>query len=183
MQLPAQAVAQQTPCAHAPLVQSVSAAHPAPLAFRPHDPLSQVAGATQSALDAHVDLHAEPPHWNAPHELDAGVAHFPPPLQVAAGVNVFVPAGQLAPLQAVPDGYSWHAPAPSHLPSVPHEAAPWSTHEPAGSGMPAGTLRHCPTEPASAHDLHAPLQAVAQQTPWAHTPDAHCVPLLQAAPF
>ena len=31
--------------------------------------------------------------------------------------------------------------------------------------------------------MQAPPQAVAQQTPWAHTPEAHCPPLEQAAPF
>jgi hypothetical protein len=61
-QLPAQAVAQQTPWAHAPLLHSVAAAHPAPLALRPQEPFTQAAGATQSASDAHVDLHAELPH-------------------------------------------------------------------------------------------------------------------------
>jgi hypothetical protein len=35
--------------------------------------------------------------------------------------------------QTVPLAYSWHAPAPSHAPSVPHEAAPWSTHWPRAS--------------------------------------------------
>jgi hypothetical protein len=52
-----------------------------------------------------------------------------------------------------------------------------------GSGLLAGTLVHDPIVPASAHDLHALAQAVAQQTPWAQLPDAHSVRSEQKAPF
>jgi len=35
----------------------------------------------------------------------------------------------------------------------------------------------------SAHDLQAPAQAVAQQTPWAQMVEAHSLPSEQDAPF
>ncbi len=41
---------------------------------------------------------------------------------------------------------------------------------------------HTPTDPASAHDLHEPVQAVEQQTPCAQNPDRHSLPLEQANP-
>ncbi len=37
--------------------------------------------------------------------------------------------------------------------------------------------------PDSAHDLQGPLQAVAQQTPWAHTAEAHSAAAEQKAPM
>jgi hypothetical protein len=53
----------------------------------------------------------------------------------------------------------------------------------AGSGDPVGTLVQVPSEPASAHDLQAPLQVVAQQIPCAQIADAHSVPPEHEAPF
>ncbi|MES1166214.1 MAG: hypothetical protein ABUR63_10675, partial [Verrucomicrobiota bacterium] len=68
------------------------------------------------------------------------------------------------------------------MPFVLHDAPPLSAHAPAGSGAPAPTFLHWPNDPASAHDLHDPVQAVAQQTPWAQIPDAHWVPAEHDAP-
>ena len=34
----------------------------------------------------------------------------------------------------------------------------------------------------SAHDWHVPVQAVAQQTPWAQKPELHSAPVAQVAP-
>ena len=31
--------------------------------------------------------------------------------------------------------------------------------------------------------IHAPVQALSQQTPWAQNPERHCVSVLQAAPL
>ena len=52
----------------------------------------------------------------------------------------------------------------------------------AGSGRLVGTFVQVPRELASAHDLHASLQAVVPQTPWAQMPDAHSVLSEQTAP-
>jgi hypothetical protein len=52
-------------------------------------------------------------------------------------------------------------------PVLPQLAAPWLVQRPAGSLPPIGTAEQVPTPPASAHDMHVPVQAVAQQTPCA----------------
>jgi hypothetical protein len=38
---------------------------------------------------------------------------------------------------------------------------------PAGSAPPTGTAEQMPAPPGRAHDMHVPVQAVAQQTPCA----------------
>ena len=81
---------------------------------------------------AQVDSQAPAPQMKGKHEVGAGVLQLPAPSQVPPAVNV-PPVGQLAAAQAVPCWYFWQAPD-WHLPSVPHEAAPWSAHPPAGSG-------------------------------------------------
>jgi hypothetical protein len=48
---------------------------------------------------------------------------------------------------------------------------------------PTGTGRHVPSDPATAHDWHAPVQAELQQNPCAHCPDTHSVLSPQACPF
>lgn len=123
MQVPLQAVAQQTPCAHWPDRHSVPAWQTAPLGLSPHDPLLQVAGAAQSASLAQVDLHAFRPQVNGKQDAGLGTVQVPAPSQAPLAVKVLPGAGQFAPAQAVPWGYFWQAPA-WHLPSVPHEVGP-----------------------------------------------------------
>jgi hypothetical protein len=75
-------------------------------------------------------------------------------------------------------------PAPSHVPSVPHDvgavieqSSPW--------GTPARTRAHVPSDlPVSTvlHAWHCSLHAVEQQTPSAQWPLAHPPSLEQAAP-
>ena len=60
--VPAHAVRQQTPCAQMPVVHSVPSPHVAPGDLRPHDPLLQTEGATQSESEVHVALQTEEPH-------------------------------------------------------------------------------------------------------------------------
>ena len=48
--------------------------------------------------------------------------------------------------------------------------------------MPVATFVHVPSDPCRLHDLHEALQVVVQQTPCAHTFDAHSVPAEQLAP-
>jgi hypothetical protein len=103
----------------------------------------------------------------------------PPPLQVRAGVHV--EPLQLAAAHTVPLAYRRHAPAPSHAPSCPQLAAPSSAHWLSGSA-PAGTLMHCPSLPAIAHDRQLPPHAVAQQTPSTQKPDAQSLAAPQGAP-
>jgi hypothetical protein len=113
--------------------------------------------------------------------VEVGVTHLPAPSQVEAFVNVVVPAGQVGSAHLVLAGYFWHPPA-TQRPFVPQLAAPWSTHTPFGSMVPVATFVQSPSVPTSAHDLHAALQVVTQQTPCAHTPEAHSVAPEQGAP-
>lgn len=76
----------------------------------------------QSTSATHVVLQAPAPHTNgAQPDVEPGT-HVPDPLQVAA--VVCDPLVQDAAVHTVPATYLRHAPAPSHTPSVPHEAAP-----------------------------------------------------------
>lgn len=182
MQVPEQAVPQQTPCAqvfdwHSPPIWQT-----APFGFSPQDPLMQVAGVAQSALLVQVDLQALTPQVNGKQEPAMGVPQVPLPSQTAAGVKVVPGTVQVAPAQAVPCGYFWQAPA-WHFPSFPQDAVPWSVHRPAGSGNPVATAVQSPMVPVSAHEKQEPPQAVAQQTPCAHWPDWHSVALEQNAPL
>jgi hypothetical protein len=156
------AVAQQTLCAQMPLAQSVPAAHPAPFGRLVQTPLEQMFGETQSVSALHDILQTPEPHPYGSHIDVVAAWHVPVPLQVRADVSV--DPVQVAAAQVVPAAYRRHAPLPLHIPSVPQVAAVASVHWSSGSA-PLGTLVHAPTVPAIAHDLHVPVQAVAQQTP------------------
>jgi hypothetical protein len=142
-------------------------------------------------------------HWSITHTRQGAwqlLALQLLPRQTPAPVQLGVAAGQLSGLstQAPPalhtrstrppsaqralphdelTGSRWQPP----LPSQPLVQAP-SEQVPVGSAPRAGTLAQRPSCPGSAHDLHDPLQAVAQQRPWAHWPLAHWPPELQEAP-
>jgi hypothetical protein len=178
-----QGVLQQTPWAQKAELHSTPVAQARPLALSPHDPLVQTAGDAQSASAVQVPLHTAAPHWNGKQELVAGVTHRPAPSQVEVGVNWVVAVGQVDALQAVPLTYFWQAPAPSHLLLVPQVAAPWSRQVPSGSAPPVATLVHVPSVLPSAHDRHAPVQALLQQMPWAQNVLTHSAPEPQEAPL
>lgn len=180
-QVPAQASSQQTPCAQKPETHSAPSAHVLPAPLSPHEPFVQTAGAEQSRSLVHAALQTLPPHWNGKQELAAGVTHAPLPSQVEPGVKVVVPGKQLEPAHAVPCAYFWQAP-PWHLPVRPQLAGPLSTQISAGSGVPLGTVEQVPSAPGSAHDEHAPAQALSQQTPWAQKPVWHSFATEHEAP-
>lgn len=48
--------------------------------------------------------------------------------------------------------------------------------------MPSGTLRQVPSLPATAHDLHVPVQVAEQHRPWAQITELHSSSAPQAAP-
>jgi hypothetical protein len=102
MQLPMQAVRQQTPCEQKPVAHSVPSPQVAPGDLRPHDPPAHTDGAWQSASALHVPLHAATPHLYGAHEVDVGFTQVPAPSQAEPGVNVVEPAGQEASAQGVP---------------------------------------------------------------------------------
>jgi hypothetical protein len=108
----------------------------------------------------------------------------PLPLQVEADVSVTPPAGQLCARQTVAAGHLLHAPAPSHLPVVPHVLAAW-----VAQSLPWAvftlTFAHVPVVTpvlAARHDLHVVLQTSLQQTPSAHLPLAHSACVVHALP-
>jgi hypothetical protein len=169
IQVPLHEVPQQIPWAQMVLLHSVPLEQTAPFGLSPHDPPLQEAGIAQSLSVAQVALQAFVPQANGKQEDDAGTPQVPAPSQVPPGVKVVPVAGQVAAWHEVPCWYFSQAPA-WHLPSVPQLAAPLSTQLPAGSG-PEATAVHCPIVPVIAHDRQAPVQAVAQQTPWAQNVD------------
>jgi len=180
--VPVQAVLQQTLCAQKPLAHSAPSAQVAPGDLRPHEPFVHIAGGPQSASAVQLALQAEAPQRNGKHELAAGVTHAPAPSHVEPGVNVVVLAGQLGSPQGVPCPNFWQAPA-AHMPFVPHVDAPCATQVFEGSGAPVATSPHVPIAPCSAHDLHAPAQAVEQHTPCAQKPEPHSDAVEQNAPM
>jgi hypothetical protein len=182
MQVPVQAVPQQTPCAQRPLWHSVACWQTAPMGLRPHEPALQYWPAAQSASAVQADSQAPAPQMKGKQETGAGVLQLPAPSHVPPPVKLPPGIGQLALPQAVPCWYFWQAPD-WHLPSVPHEAAPWSVQTAAGSGWPVATLVQRPSEPASAQEKQGSEQVVAQQIPCAHCPDWHSAPAEQNAPF
>ena len=88
MQVPVQALLQQTPCAQKPDWQAAAAEQGAPGGSFPQLPLVQELGATQSLLVVQVILQAPVPHWKGSHSVEVTVLQFPVPSQVRAGVSV-----------------------------------------------------------------------------------------------
>ena len=182
MQVPVQAVAQQTPWAQMPLAHSGPLAQAAPLDLRPHEPLLQVANGAQSALAAQVALQALAPQANGKQDVAVGVTHVPAPSQVEPAVKVVPLAGQVAASQAVPCWYFSQAPA-WHLPSVPH--ARRAVVDAGARRIRAARRRPCrgPSLRLIAQDWQAPVHAVAQQTPCSQFPPWHSVSAEQKAPM
>jgi hypothetical protein len=140
-------------------------------------------GDWQSASTVHDVLHAFVAHTYGVQGAFVTVWQTPIPLHSRAGVTV-VELMQLATTQTVPWPYWRQAPAPLQLPSVPQLPAPWSAHWVVGTGSwPAAMLVHVPGVPASAHDLHVAVHAVAQQTPCAQMPLAQSVSAAHEAPL
>jgi hypothetical protein len=98
-------------------------------------------------------------------------------------LSVAVPAGQVAFAQEVPFAYLWQPPAPSHLPFVPHVAAPWSAQNVLEVGVaPAITGAQPPALPATLQAWHGPQLALVQQTLSTQLPVVHWLPAPQDAP-
>jgi len=185
-QVPVQALAQQTPCWQKPEAHSVAPPQVAPLPLRPQVPVVvlQRFGATQSALDAQVALHwpLVPQIRLPPQVVPVTVPQVPVPLHRRGGVKL-VPV-QVAAAHCVPLTYFRHAPAPSHMPSVPHVDAVVVAHWVVGLGAaPAGTGEQVPALPPSAHDWQVPVQVELQQTPCAQKPEPQSVAKVHAAPI
>jgi hypothetical protein len=181
IQVPVQALLQQTPWAQNPVPHSVPVPQAAPGGLRPQLMLTHWFGDTQSVLVEQVVLQAVALHMNGAQLALVTVRQVPAPSQVRAGVSV-VPA-QLAAAHCVPAATWRHFPAPSHVPSLPQTfvvVAHWL----AGVGAaPAATGVQVPVEPVRLHAWQVPVQAVLQQTPCAQLPEVHSEPAPQVTPF
>jgi hypothetical protein len=179
------ALPQHAPSTQFPLPHWVPAVHVAPSAsLGVHVPtgiIVQKLPAAQSPSLAHVVRQAwAPSHSKAP-QLCVVVPHAPPP-HAPASVRVVEPAGHEGAEHVVPSACFWHAPAPSHLPFVPHVEAACVAHTPFGSVTPAATGAHVPALPATLHARHDPQVAVPQQTPSTQWPVPHWLFAVQAVP-
>ena len=181
VQIPVHAPAQQTPCWHEPDAHSVPAAQSTPLTFLPQIVPLQTLPPEQSALVAHEVRHAPAvPQEYGSHACCVPGMHVPVPLQRPG--RVAVTPVQAGATHCVPEAYSRQAALPSHMPSLPQVAAPWSAHWPSGSA-PSGTLVQVPMLPGTAHDRQVPAQAPPQQTPCSQKLELHSGPPPQAAPI
>src|SRR3954452_20026212 len=141
-----------------------ASAHGVPFSCCTHTPPTQLNPVTQSALVAQLVLQLVVPHTYGLHDRSMPGAQAPVASQR--------PATRSAPMlhesmpHTVLTAYLRQAPMPSHCPSSPQVAAVPSAQEPCRS-IPSGTLRHVPSLPATAHDLHAPLHAAEQHRPCA----------------
>jgi hypothetical protein len=168
LQAPLQAVAQQIPCAHIADAHSVLPEHEAPLGFLPQELATQTLPALQFPSTVQPVKHLVPLHTYGMQFWAVGATQAP----VASHIDgpVYAPEVQRSGAQTVPARYLRHAPAPSQVPSVPQEAAPWSTQLRRGSWAPAATGVQCPSVDVRAQLRQAPWQAVSQQTPSTQKP-------------
>jgi hypothetical protein len=145
----------QTPAEHQlPGLQSVSA-----LQLPAHDVGPQVNG-VQSCV------------WTG--------GHAPAPLQPAASVAV-LPVHEAARQEVELPGYVHDAVCvPSQLPPHAVPSVAQAVRVPCGAPVVA---EHVPTLPVLSHAWHWPLQAVSQQTPSTHSPEAHWFAPPHALPF
>ncbi len=183
-QVPAHAVEQQTPCWQKLCAQSLANVQGWPSASLPQLMLTQRFVVTQSAAVVQVVLQVgvAVSHRYGSHSELVTVRQTPAPSHVRCGVSV--DPVHVAAAHCVPVAQNRHAPAPLHIPSVPHVAAAVVPHCDAGVGaVPLATLLHVPTLPVIAHDLHVPVHAWLQQTPCAQKPESHSFAIVHAVPI
>jgi hypothetical protein len=181
LQAAVQAVPQQTPWAQIVEAHSVPSEQLAPLIFLPQELTLHTLGVTQFAAVVQASKHFWPLHANGAHGRELGAMHCPVLVQVDGGVYTL--AAHVSPAQTVPTAYFRQPPAPSHLPSAPHAAAPPSLHMLRLSAAPAAMDVQRPIDEGRAQLRQAPLQASAQQTPSAQKPEAHSAAVVHIWPF
>ena len=172
LHVPVQALLQQYPCAQKPESHSLGVVHAVPIGFSVQRLALQMFGATQSAAAVQLARQADVrgSHVYAPHELVVAAAHTPAPLHTRADVAVD-PVQERA-THSVPLTCLRHAPAPSHVPSLPQVDAAAAGHcEATRGGSPTSIGLHVPTLPVSEHDWQVPVQAVLQQMLFTQCPD------------
>jgi hypothetical protein len=170
MQVPVQALLQQTPSTQAPLAHWLAPVQ-APPVLVTHVPPAHWAFAEQSALLRQVVEHPGPLQTNGAQTCGAGVKQDPLPSQIVAGC--VTPLVQEAPApQLVPRGATWQCAVPSQVPSSPQgglaghraSAPPLTIAAQVPSGWPVRALVHA---------LQVPVQVLPQQTPSTHAPLVH----------
>jgi hypothetical protein len=119
-------------------------------------------------------------HWYALQEVVAPALQTPAPLQVEAALNVELV--QPAAWQTVPATYFLQAPAPSHVPSCPHEET-GSAEQSLRTSVPGTAGVHWPRVPTPPQVMHAAVQALSQQTPSTQKPLWQAPAAPQAVPF
>jgi len=122
----------------------------------------------QSAVVAHVVLHAPVPHRYGA-QLTAVCRQLPTPSHAPTGVDVD-PLHDAVP-QLVPSGIGRQAPLPSQVPLKPQGGV--GRQPPCGSVAPTATGLHVPADPDTLHDVQVPQLAVEQQTPSTQLPLSH----------
>jgi hypothetical protein len=176
-----------------PSVQEAFATHSslveqwAPSGFLPQVLPTQLLGGTQSLFDVQVTRHADAPsHMKGEHIcVPPPTLQLPAPSHVLASVPEDAPPGHAGGTHCVPACHLWHAPAPSHLPSLPQVEAAVTPHWPLGSVAFAATGEHVPSVALSVHETQGPSQRALQQTPcFEHTrPDEHWLLAVHGPPF
>jgi hypothetical protein len=187
-QVPQAAAPQQVWSTQWPDVHSVAREHEAPLALRPQLPPVQTLGLTQSRSTEQVVLHlwVVASQLMLPHDCAVTGWHAPAPSHVDNGVCTFIPAWHISVPHGVAVSAFWQAPAPLHLPLLPHSVV--TAHWLAGSGsgkIPAPTKLQVPGDPSSVQLLQRSVHAVLQQTPLgapAQCPELHSASAVHACP-
>jgi len=103
LQMPVQAVWQQTPCSQKLERHSFLFAQIAPFALRPQKPPVQTAGGWQCASTVQDGRHAAVPQVYGKQGIGLGVTQVPAPSQAESGVNRLLAVGHVAGMQGVPD--------------------------------------------------------------------------------
>jgi hypothetical protein len=160
---------QQNPCAQKPESHSLAIVHAVPIGLRVQMLALQMLGATQSAAAVTVVqlVRQAPPTVSQvylPQGVEVAARQTPAPSHVRAdsAVVVFMHMGAA---HCVPLTCLRHIPPPSQVPSLPQVDAAAAVHCDATSGgWPAGIGEQVPLLPVNEHDMHAPVQAMLQQT-------------------
>ena len=126
---------------------------------------------------------AVPTHTYEPHEVALATMQLPEP---SHDWPVCQPLLQVVAPHAVPCGCSAQAPAPLHVPMVLQVVDAVLAHSFCGS-VALAIGPHTPLFPepliAALQAVHGPVHAVSQQKPSTQLPEAHCVPVVHAAPL
>jgi hypothetical protein len=165
LQVPWQAVLQQTPCSQKPELHCEAIVQEAPGGSLPQLLFMQMLGVAQSALVAQSMRHELfVAQMKGSHIDVAAGRQRPEPSQVRAEVRV--DPVQVAVAHVVPADHCRHAPWPSQVPSLPQVDLSEAAHWLAGVGaVPAAIDVHVPVVPVRLQAWQVPPQATLQQTP------------------